>query len=362
MEKRDAAERFGGRVRPVILAGGSGTRLWPMSTPERPKHLLPLIGDTSLFEQTLARFADSARFAAPIVVANQAHGAELAELLRPFDGALLVLEPLKRDSAPAIALAALAADPGELLLMTPSDHHIADLAAFHAAIEAGRAAAEAGDIVTFGINPDHPATGYGYIAAQPGAFDEKKGGVRRVERFVEKPDEDRAAAMLAAGGHYWNAGIFLGRAETWLAALRRHVPAIIEAAEKALAAAERDSGVIRPGRDEFARSPAQSIDYAVMEKESAVSVVPVTMGWSDIGSWQSLFDAAIRDAGDNSIGEGHAAFDSAGTLIRSTGPRVAAIGVEGLVIVATSDAVLVVPRDQAQRVREAAAWYEENKT
>ena len=345
--------RNGGLVRPVILAGGSGTRLWPMSTPAKPKHLLPLIGDSSLFEQTLARFGAERGFGAPIVVANQAQAAELIRLLAPIAGATLILEPMKRDSAPAIALAALTAAPDDLLLMSPSDHHIADLPAFHAAIEAGRPAAEAGDIVTFGIEPDHPATGYGYIAATEGD------GVRRVARFIEKPDADHARALLDAGGHYWNAGIFLARASTWLAAMERHVPEMVVAARAALDAAERDDGTIRPGREEFARSPSQSIDYAVMEKEKAISVVPVSMGWSDIGSWQSLFDAAARDDGDNSVGPGHVAFDSAGTLIRSSGPRVAAIGVEGLVIIATPDAVLVVPRDQSQRVREAAAWYDE---
>jgi len=343
----------GGRVRPVILAGGSGTRLWPLSTPARPKHLLPLIGETSLFERTLERFDGQGRFCAPIVVANQAQGTELARLLGGIDGATLILEPMKRDSAPAIALAALAAEPDDLLLMSPSDHHIADLPAFHAAIEAGRSAAEAGDIVTFGIEPDHPATGYGYIAAAPGD------GVRRVERFIEKPDAARAQALLDAGGHYWNAGIFLARASTWLRALERHVPGILTAARASLDAADRDGGTIRPASEHFARSPSQSIDYAVMEKESAISVVPVSMGWSDIGSWQSLFDAVSRDDQDNSIGAGHAAFDCAGTLIRSSGPRVAAIGVEGLVIVATPEAVLVVPREQSQRVREAAAWFDE---
>ena len=340
----------GGRVRPVILAGGAGTRLWPMSTAAKPKHLLPLIGDSSLFEQTLARFDDTARFGPPIIVANQAQAAELGTLLAPIDGAVLILEPMKRDSAPAIALAALAADPDDLLLMSPSDHHIADVAAFHAAIEAGRAAAEAGDLVTFGIEPDHPATGFGYIAGAAGA------GVRRVERFIEKPDADHAQALLAAGGHYWNAGIFLARASTWLGAMERHVPDIVTAARRALDAAARDGGAILPDSEAFARSPSQSIDYAVMEKESAISVVPVSMGWSDIGSWQSLLDAADCDDSGNSIGVGHVAFDSAGTLIRSSGPRVAAIGVEGLVIIATKDAVLVVPRDQSQRVREAAAW------
>ena len=342
-----------GLIRPVILAGGSGTRLWPMSTPARPKHLLPLIGTSSLFEQTLARFADPARFGPPIIVANQAQAAELAELLAPVEGAVLILEPMKRDSAPAIALAALVADPDELLLVCPSDQHIADVAAFHAAILAGRGAAEAGDIVTFGIEPDHPATGFGYIAGSAGE------GVRRVERFIEKPDAGRAQAMLDAGGHYWNAGIFLARASTWIGAMERHVPDIVTAARAALEAAARDGGAIRPDAEEFARSPSQSIDYAVMEKEKAISVVPVTMGWSDIGSWQALLDAADVDDAGNSVGAGHVAFDSAGTLIRSSGPRIAAIGVEGLVIIATKDAVLVVPRDQSQRVREAAAWYDE---
>ena len=342
-----------GRIRPVILAGGSGTRLWPMSTPAKPKHLLPLIGDSSLFEQTLARFADRGRFGPPIIVANQAQEEELTGLLRQVDGAQLVLEPMKRDSAPAIALAANVVDPEDLLLISPSDHHIADLPAFHAAIEAGRAAAEAGDIVTFGIEPDHPATGFGYIAAAAG------GGVRRVEHFIEKPDLDHATALLDAGGHYWNAGIFLGRASTWLGAIERHVPDIARTTRAAIGAARHDGSIIHPAQEEFARSPSQSIDYAVMEKESAISVVPVAMGWSDIGSWQALFDASTRDAGGNSVAPGHVAFDSAGTLIRSSGPRVAAIGVEGLVIIATRDAVLVVPREHSQRVREASAWYDE---
>ena len=351
--------QHGGPVRPVILAGGSGTRLWPMSTAAKPKHLLPLIGDTSLFEHTLERFEDPTRFGPPIVVANHAQAADLIRLVGHIDGATLILEPMKRDSAPAIALAALTADRDDLLLMSPSDHHIADLAAFHNAIEAGRAAAEAGDIVTFGIEPDRPATGYGYIAAHAEDGGAERSGVRRVDRFIEKPEAAHAQALLDAGDHYWNAGIFLARASTWIDAMERHVPDMLVAARASLDAAAREGGTIRPDSEEFARSPSQSIDYAVMEKEEAISVVPVSMGWSDIGSWQSLFDAATRDHGDNSVGAGHVAFDSAGTLIRSSGPRVAAIGVEGLVIIATPEAVLVVPREHSQRVREAAAWYDE---
>jgi mannose-1-phosphate guanylyltransferase/mannose-6-phosphate isomerase len=260
---------------------------------------------------------------------------------------------MKRDSAPAIALAALTAGPDELLLISPSDHHISDIAAFHAAIEAGREAAEAGDIVTFGVQPDHPATGFGYIAAAAGE------GPRRVDRFIEKPDAERARALIDEGGHYWNAGIFLARASTWLAALERHVPDMMTATRRALEAAVRDGVAVRPASEEFARSPSQSIDYAVMEKERGISVVPVSMGWSDIGSWQSLLEAADCDESGNSVGAGHVAIDSSDTLIRSSGPRVAAIGVEGLVIIATSEAVLVVPRGETQRVREAAAWHDQ---
>lgn len=335
-------------IRPVILAGGAGTRLWPLSTIARPKHLLPLLGERSLFEQTLDRFGE--QFESPIIVANQAQEAELQAVTA--DGTTIVLEPCKRDSAAAIALAACLGDGDELLLVCPSDHYIGDVAAFLTAIGIAREAAETGHIVTFGIEPDRPETGFGYIAATPGK------GIRPVDRFVEKPQLERAKQMIDAGGHYWNAGIFLATARTWREELERHAPAILSAARQALDRAERDGSIIRVDEEAFSRSPSKSIDFAVMELSDHVSVVPVSMGWSDIGSWQSLVDASAKDEHGNALPADVLALDCRNTLVRSDGPKVAAIGVEGLVIVATPEAVLVMRPEEAQRVREAAEWFE----
>jgi mannose-1-phosphate guanylyltransferase/mannose-6-phosphate isomerase len=338
-------------IRPVILAGGAGTRLWPLSTAKRPKHLLPLIGEQSLFEQTLERFGNG--FAPPIIVANQAQEAELRAIAGA--GARIILEPMKRDSAAAIALAAMLASEDEILLVCPSDHHIGDVAAFHKAIALARPEAEAGKIVTFGIEPDHPATGFGYIAGGEGE------GVRPVARFVEKPPLERAEAMLAEGGHYWNAGIFLASAATWREELLRHAPGILEAATEALEQGARDGSLIRIAEAPFARSPAKSIDYAVMEQSDRVAVVPVSMGWSDVGSWTAVFDASIKDEGGNVVVGSALVLDSHGNLIRSDGPRVAAIGVDDLVIIASGDSVLVTRMAHAQRVKEAAEWFEKER-
>ena len=341
-------ETRGRPIRPVILAGGAGTRLWPLSTAERPKHLLPLLGEETLFHQTLDRFGEG--FAPPIIVANRAQEADLRAAAP--EGSRILLEPMKRDSAAAIALAAELADGDELLLVCPSDHFIADVAAFHRAIELAASAAEEGSIVTFGIEPDHPATGFGYIAAGEGE------GVRKVDRFVEKPPLEKAEAMLAEGGHYWNAGIFLAKARTWRNELESHAPAIRAAAQGALANAEVDDGVIYVDAESFAASPAKSIDYAVMEHSDKVAVVPVSMGWSDIGSWESLLDSSRKDDQGNALGKDVLALDCRDTLVRTSGPRVAAIGVENLVIVATPAAILVMRPQDAQRVREAAEWFD----
>jgi len=342
----------GGRpIRPVILAGGAGTRLWPLSTAQRPKHLIPLIGEQNLFEQTLERFGDA--FAPPVIVANRAQEAELRAMVGA--GARILLEPMKRDSAAAIALAAMLADEDEILLVCPSDHHIGNVAAFHEAIALARPEAEAGKIVTFGIEPDHPATGFGYIAGGEGE------GVRPVARFVEKPPVERAEAMLAEGGHYWNAGIFLASAATWREELLRHAPGILEAATEALEQGTRDGSLIRIAEAPFARAPAKSIDYAVMERSDRVAVVPVSMGWSDVGSWTAVFDASPKDRGGNVVVGNALVLDSHANLVRSDGPRIAAIGVDDLVIIASGDSVLVTKLSQAQRVKEAAEWFEKER-
>ena len=338
-------------IRPVILAGGAGTRLWPLSTAKQPKHLLPLLGERSLFELTLERFGD--RFSAPIIVASRAQEGDLRAAAGP--NATIILEPCKRDSAAAIALAAAHAEGDELLLVCPSDHHIGDVAAFHKAIALARPEAESGHIVTFGIQPDHPATGFGYIAASEGE------GVRPVARFIEKPPLERAEAMLAEGGHYWNAGIFLASAEIWREELQRYAPAILEAAAEALEQGTRDGQVICVAENPFARSPAKSIDYAVMEHSDRVAVVPVSMRWSDVGSWEAVFDSSVKDGDGNVVMGDTLVIDSHANLIRSGGPKVAAIGVDDLVIIATGDAVLVTKLSHAQKVREAADWFEKER-
>jgi mannose-1-phosphate guanylyltransferase/mannose-1-phosphate guanylyltransferase/mannose-6-phosphate isomerase len=332
---------------PVILCGGSGSRLWPLSRAGRPKQMLDLLGGGSMLGVTAARVADHAAFAPPILVAG-AGQAEAIEAALP-QAACLILEPEPRNTAPAIALAALAADPDDILLVLPSDHLIGDAAGFREA--AGRALpfAENGWIVTFGMKAERAETGYGYIERGPALGE----GVHQAVRFVEKPDAATAGRYVAGGRHDWNGGIFLMRAGTYLDALAAHAPAIARAATAAMAGATRRGGRVLPDDATFAGSPSVSIDYAVMEKADKVAVIPVAIGWSDIGSWDSLYDVSPRDEAGNAIAGDVLALGARGCLIRSEGPLVAAIGVEDLVVIATADAVLIVPRAQSQRVREA---------
>lgn len=336
---------------PVILSGGAGTRLWPMSRLERPKQMLALTAEETMLQLTARRTPQGSAFAAPVIVANALH----ADMVEAQLGAVeaqaraLILEPMGRSTAPAIALAALAAGGGsDPLLVMPSDHVIADVAAFHAAIEAAMPAVEQGWLVTFGITPDAPETGYGYIRVGEAIGE----GIHKVERFVEKPQRDVAEAMLAAGDHAWNGGIFLFRADAYLEALAAFAPDMLAAARAAMDKAVREGTRILPDAAEFAKSPSDSIDYAVMEKAERVAVVPVSMGWSDVGSWDALHAISDRDAAGNANRGDVVAIDTADCLVRAgEGKRVALVGVSDLIVVVDGDDVLIVPRGRSQDVR-----------
>jgi len=343
---------------PVILSGGSGTRLWPMSRPEMPKQLLPLTDERTMLQLTASRAA-GARFAPPIVVANAQHADLIEDQLSRGGTAAqaLVLEPVGRNTAPAIALAALAAaDPEAALLVMPSDHVIADVAAFHRAIEAALPLVGQGWLVTFGIAPDAPETGYGWIQVGEAVGDDEHGGCHRVARFVEKPPRAAAEEMLASGDHVWNGGIFLFRADMFLGALASHAPEMLHAAQEAMAKARREGARVWPDADAFAASPSDSIDYAVMEKAERVAVVPVAMGWSDVGSWDALHAISDGDEAGNvhgSAGGGDVlAIDTRNCLVRTDGIKVSLVGVEDLIVVASGNDVLVLPRGRSQEVKK----------
>lgn len=332
-------------INPVILTGGSGKRLWPMSRSARPKQFLKLTGDTTLLEQTIARVTGTG-FSEPLLVGGAAQE-DILQLLAGSDAAI-ILEPEARNTAPAIALAALVLPPNTPMLVMPSDHVIADVAAFEAAVTQAAALAAQGWLVTFGITPTGPETGYGYIQ-QGEALD---AGGFRAARFVEKPDRETAQGFLDDGGYHWNGGIFLFTAGRYLEELENHAPEIVAAARAAFDAGHRDGAVHRPDASAFADAPSTSIDYAVMEKAEQVAVVPVSMGWSDVGSWDALHEISVKDEGGNTLSGDVLAMDTVNNLIRSDGPKVTAIGVEDLIIVATKDAVLVMPRGESQRVKE----------
>lgn len=347
------------RITPVILSGGSGKRLWPLSSQERPKQLLKLAGERTMLQLTAARVADAGRFAPPILVTAEAQGEATEGQIRDLGMAVsrVILEPAARNTAAAIALAALAAAGDELLLIMPSDHLIADVPAFLVAVEAALPLAEDGWLITFGVRPTRIETGYGYIKRGDNLAAPSNGnqGAYRVDRFVEKPDAATAAVYLEEGGYDWNAGIFLYRADVFLAELRRHAEDIAEQSRLAMNGAVRDGHLIRPDAAQFESCRSEAVDRAVMERADRVAVVPVEMGWSDLGSWQALYDVADKDSEGNVASGPTTLIDSANCLVRSEGLVIAAIGIRDLVIVATDRAVLVVPLSESQRVPEALA-------
>ena len=337
------------RIIPVILCGGAGTRLWPLSRLARPKQLLALTGEATLLQLAAERVREPGQFAAPWLVASAVQASAIDAQLGAATLGLLILEPVARNTAPAIALAALTAAPDDLLLVLPSDHLIRDPAAFRAAVARGTAAARDGWIVTFGMTPDRAETGFGYIERGEVIGD----GVFRAARFVEKPDAVTAETYVASGAFDWNGGIFLFRASAMVDALRAHAPDVLAAAQAALEETQAEEGALRPDSTAFAAAPAISIDYAVMEKAERVAVVPMDAGWSDIGSWDSLHQVSERDDNGNVVQGQGLAVDSNNCLIRAEGPSVTAVGVDDLIIVATRDSVLVMRRGDSQRVKEA---------
>lgn len=341
-------------IAPVILAGGSGTRLWPLSRPDLPKQFLPLLGDRSLFQATVVRVAGQTGFAPPIIVCNAEHRFLVQEQLAALGVAprAIVVEPAGRNTAPAAALAAQAVlheGDGHMLLM-PADHIIADADAFRDAVARGLAAARLGNLVTFGILPDAPETGYGYVRA--GNELDGLTGNFAVERFVEKPDRATAKGYLADGRYYWNSGLFLVGARPFLDELARHRPDIAQGCSTAWAKARHDGVFVWPDRGSFCAIAGDSIDYAVMEHTRRAAVVPVDMGWSDVGSWSALAAVLGRDAPGNLTTGDVVGIDMRDSYVRAESRLVTTVGIENLIVVETADAVLVAAKDRAEDVKK----------
>lgn len=340
-------------LHPVVLSGGSGSRLWPLSRQNQPKQFLRLIGDHSLYQETVIRANKLPGAQPPVTVCSEDHrfmiGEQLQEVAISSGG--ILLEPIARNTAPAIAWAALhvmATDPEGSLLVMPADHLIEDENAFRVAVAAATGLAEQGWLVTFGITPDYPETGYGYILRG----DALGADGYRVQRFVEKPDLATAERYIAEGRYAWNSGMFLFKASAYLDELARHAPAVLEATRAAYATSSKDLDFIRIAKDAFAANPNDSIDYAVMEKTDRAAVVPVSCGWSDIGSWSSLWSVAKRDGDDNRHEGDVISVDTKRSLVRASDRRmIATIGVEDLVIIDTPDATLVARKDRVQDVK-----------
>ncbi|MDI4234935.1 mannose-1-phosphate guanylyltransferase/mannose-6-phosphate isomerase [Bradyrhizobium sp. Arg237L] len=342
-----------GRIVPVLLSGGTGSRLWPLSRENQPKQLLALLGEKTLLQQTANRVTEPSLFADPMVIANAEHRFAIGEQLRAAGIAnpTMVLEPFGRNTAPAVAIAALLAsevDPGAVILVTPVDHWVRDHAAFRAAIASGLPAARRGQFVLFGLKPTGPATGYGYIRMGGGIADLPE--IRKVAGFVEKPDVATAERLLAGNDHLWNSGIFLLPARAFIDELARHEPAILDACRAALAGATRDLDFLRLEEKAFESCLSISVDYAVMEKTDKAMVVPASFDWSDVGSWSALWTMGEKDSSGNVVIGDAVAEDSSGCYVRGDGPLVAALGVEDLVITASPDVVLVTKRERAQDV------------
>ena len=339
---------------PVILAGGSGTRLWPLSRKLYPKQLLPLVDERTLVQNTIERLQGLDGIAEPIVICNEDHRFIIAEQMRAMgvSPAAIVLEPAGRNTAPAVAVAAMLAQrlgPEAELLVLPADHLIGDPAQFHDAVRQAAAHAAAGHLVTFGIVPSAPETGYGYILQGPALAGST---ARAIERFVEKPDLATAETYVASGQYFWNSGMFVFRASSVLAELERLAPAIVESCRKALDLAGQDLDFLRLDRDAFAACPEDSVDYAVMERTDKGVMIPLACGWNDLGSWDALWQAGGKDE-DGNVTRGDVVLcDVHDSYLHAETRLLAAVGLQNHIVVETSDAVLISPRDRVQEVKK----------
>ena len=334
------------RIHPVILCGGGGTRLWPRSRIAAPKPFLPLMGERTLFQQSLDRTSDPDIFAAPTIVGGAAHTGFIRE--QAGADARLIVEPTARNTAPAIALAAARLEADDLMLICPSDHHIADVPAFHKGVKQAMALAGQDWLVAFGIAPTRPETGYGYIKlGEP--LDQRSDG-HRIARFVEKPDAARAQAFLADGGYCWNGGIFAFRAGFFLEELAQHRGEMAEQIAQSVDGGREHNHVFHPAPEPFATITGESVDYAVMEETRRAACVSADMGWSDIGNWDALADARDADAAGNHITGPADLIDCNKVMVDSDGPRVSVVGASDLIVVVDRGEVLITTRDAAQNV------------
>jgi len=341
-------------ITPVVLSGGSGTRLWPLSRKLHPKQLLPLLNETSLLQDTINRLKGLENLEPTVVICNEEYRFMVAEQAHSTSvgTSAIILEPIGRNTAPAIALAAInavKADEDAVLLILPADHDIKNTDAFHDAIKVGLQQANKGQFVTFGIVPDKPETGYGYIksASSVGVNE-----VSKIDQFVEKPELEVAKKYLEEGGYYWNSGMFMFKAAEYLKALQEFAPKIYTACQAAVEASKKDMDFIRVGADEFSSCPSDSIDYAVMEKVANAVVIPVDIGWSDVGSWSALHEIGEQDKNNNILIGDTKSITTKGCYVRAEHKLVTTLGVEDLIIVDTDDALLVASKNHVQDIKE----------
>ncbi|TNG00657.1 MAG: mannose-1-phosphate guanylyltransferase/mannose-6-phosphate isomerase [Gammaproteobacteria bacterium] len=344
------------RITPVILSGGSGTRMWPLSRSHYPKQFLPLVTEQTLFQDTVTRLPKDIEMNSTIVVCNQDHRFMVAEQLHQLsiEPKAIMLEPFGRNTAPAVAMAALSVkDPDDILLVLPADHVISNEGALADAIEQAVQTAEAGSLVTFGIVPTGPETGYGYI--------QKGDALNRVKSFVEKPDKATAESYVSSGDYYWNSGMFAFKASRYLQELEKYRPDILEACHVAMEKSITDLDFIRIDSEAFAACPSDSIDYAVMEKTDQAVVIPLDAGWNDVGSWSSLWEVSEKDAQGNRVHGDVVAHDTHNSLLHSESRLVTAVGLKDIVVVETDDAIMVASKDHVQDVKKISEQLKSTK-